>query len=427
MIKSKGIALVSVFSVWILGLLFILDSPDNTHYGRKLLDYNGNAKWLHNLPRNTINGDSVQPTLWLTNSTDYYSSLAAIAVVAFAFGCLSGIIGIIYCCVRFACKNKEDDDVSDDERPSKKQTIISLLITSLILVVMVILGLIGNGYFQPAMTDLFNKAAQEAQTQRARLESAEPVFDEINLNLTLLRGYVPVFNDDGKVTTDNVGKGQTSVGNNNQYRLIGLGFTYAFVGLIVVLTIVAMIFKLGKVSLAAGLLGFFAMFLTWISFGLHFSFSVVSADLCFDTASYTITRRISDYVAANGTNYGGLNDLLHCPRWRDADLSYQYTFELQVDLEQQQNATSDPNTIAALQVKIDNLAALQPVIKDARDCVWIESVFAPFADNVCNSYLTGLVMVWATNFIISVVLIPHTVFSIRGFLAYSGENKDGFF
>ncbi len=106
-----------------------------------------------------------------------------------------------------------------------------------------------------------------------------------------------------------------------------------------------------------------------------------------DTNSYTIARRLQDRINANGTNYGGLNDLLYCPRWRDADLTYLYTFELQGLLQGQQNSTSDQTIINALQVEIDTLTALQPVVKDARDCTWISDVFSPYDDLVCNSYL----------------------------------------
>ncbi len=159
--------------------------------------------------------------------------------------------------------------------------------------VMIIVGLVGNSYFQPALTDFFNTASTQAVTERARIESAQPVLLQINYNLTLLREYsitlfslrflryVATFNRDGNTTTNHAATGQTSVGDNNTWRLVGLGFTYGVVGLIVLLTFGAIIFKKPKVSLAAALLGFFAMFLTWISFGLHFSFSVVTADFCY--------------------------------------------------------------------------------------------------------------------------------------------------
>lgn len=45
---------------------------------------------------------------------------------------------------------------------------------------MVTLGLIGNGYFQPAMEDFFTTAAEQAQIERQLIESIETVFNRVN-------------------------------------------------------------------------------------------------------------------------------------------------------------------------------------------------------------------------------------------------------
>jgi hypothetical protein len=181
--------------------------------------------------------------------------------------------------------------------------------------------------------------------------------------------------------------------------------------------------------LSAGLLGFFAMFLTWMNFGLHFPFSVVVADFCYDVDEYTIDRRLQDRINMDGT-YGGLNDLLQCADFWNANDTYQYTQELQVELLLKINTTQDATEKSTYETQYETLSSVQPVILDVRNCVWVKSVFDPYKNSVCgselyvlssvitHSYRTGLVMVWATNFVLCVVLIPHVVFSLRAYTVF---------
>jgi len=104
-----------------------------------------------------------------------------------------------------------------------------------------------------------------------------------------------------------------------------------------------------------------------------------------------------------------------------------YTFELQNRLRVKINQTSDPNDKAMYEQQVDTLTALQPVALSVRNCDWIKPVLEPFKDKSCNNYLTGLVMVWATNFCLCIVLIPHVVFSLKGYGVFGGKDKDGFF
>jgi hypothetical protein len=87
------------------------------------------------------------------------------------------------------------------------------------------------------------------------------------------------------------------------------------------------------------------------------------SDLCYDIADYTVEQRIQDRVDSQGVvfcskqcnkegQYGGLSGLLNCPKWSNANNTYYWTIELRETLITQQQNTTDPQTIAALEYNI---------------------------------------------------------------------------
>jgi len=430
---KNNIFLLLFLLIWTIGFLVVIDPKvvdqrqSNLFGKRELLGYNKNAEWLHDLPRNTLSGTKVQPTLFLASATDYYSSLAAMAFVPFAFGVLSGIVGIVYCCLRFVCWKEEEEKGEEPNRTDRIRIVVIFIVFSLIFLAMIIIGLIGNSYFQPAMTNFFNSVYQESITEKARIDLFQPIFDSINYNLTQSMGFVAALNSYGQITINSALNGKNDVGDNNIWRLVILGITYGVVGIIIILSNLGIILKNGKLSLAAGIIGFLAMFLTWINFGIHFPFSVVVADMCYDIEEYGIQQRLDDRLATNGTNYGGLNDLLACPSWRDSFLTYEYTFVLENNIQIEIDGTSNETQISEYQSQINLLTAIRPIAYNLTECEWIVDVLNPYGNLMCGNYLNGLVIIWASNFVIFVFLIPYTVFAIKGYRILDGKDRDGFF
>lgn len=130
--------------------------------------------------------------------------------------------------------------------------------------------------------------------------------------------------------------------------------------------------------MVAGCLGFFAMFLVWFSFSVHFPISVIVADLCYDIEvvsllswcllfflltpssffvflKYSINQRLIDRVNMNGT-YGALDDIAHCTDFNNTLESIIYTKSLEnqtlIAINQTTNATEKSDLEGQLQVNL---------------------------------------------------------------------------
>jgi len=266
------------------------------------------------------------------------------------------------------------------------------------------------------------------------IESIEPRLYQVDtLNQTAYKGYVPALTRDGPKTQTEAERGQDYIADNDLFRLLILGFTDAFVLLALGVGIVSAIISRGTPSMAAAFLGFFSIFMTWFNLALHLPISVVVADLCYDSLNYGIEARLIDRDNSLGNNYGVLSEIATCASWVNSNSTFYWIDELKTEAIQQQEQmrnSSNFNTTAynQLQANIDILESAQLDTLYVRQCRWMIPALSPLqTTDICSQKLEGVVIVWATSFVVGVLMIPFTVLSIMGYKRFPKQLDDGFF
>eukprot|EP01119_Soliformovum_irregulare_P012468 TRINITY_DN3243_c0_g1_i1.p1 TRINITY_DN3243_c0_g1~~TRINITY_DN3243_c0_g1_i1.p1 ORF type:complete len:441 (+),score=59.26 TRINITY_DN3243_c0_g1_i1:201-1523(+) len=440
MSKSHGrtivaiLGLISVVSILSLGS-FKLDGQDPPkRMGRDLLQINSQVSWLHNIPRKTFNGTTVTASLWTESATDYYLSVVPMAIVPFAFGVISIVVGIAFCSFRF-CFNKCGGVHPNPEGYSQRQKFflrIAIFVNAALIIAMIVVGLVGSTMFQPAVDTLSQSVRDNSPKQENILSTVVSRLYAINPNASAL--WQPL----GRLSPDYVSntKSASDTGTNylqqiTLYRLLLLGFTFGMVLVVVVLGVISTIFRWAKPIMCSGLVGFFVIMMLWFNLGTHFVFSVTLADLCNDMNGVGIPQRLADRTLNMGQNYSnsGLSELCFCPGWLNCEKTYNLTliFYGRISTQRDNLDQSDPNyaqNYNNLTMQLQNVAGIQTDLYYARDCLWINDVFAPM-HNQCDSPVQGVIMVWATSFVLSVLLIVWIVSMILGYKRF--QESEGFF
>jgi len=217
------------------------------------------------------------------------------------------------------------------------------------------------------------------------------------------------------------------------FRLLILGFTDGFVVLAVIIGVFAAFFSKGKPSMIAAFISFFAIFMTWFNVAVHFPFSVVVADLCYDTFDYTIEQRIIDRDNSYGVIYQGLDTFIHCASWNYTNDTYFWADQLRTEAIQQQQALGNSTGLNStvynqLQATIDILESTEVDCLYVRECRWLLNAFEPFqTGDLCTQKLEGCVIVWATSFVTGILLIGFTVATILGCKRFPESDDYDFF
>jgi hypothetical protein len=81
---------------------------------------------------------------------------------------------------------------------------------------MVIVGLVGNSQFHP--NDFFDTCSDQAKTEKARIESIQPILDQIDYNLTESKTFVSRLTKVGNETVHTVHNARSVVGDKNVWR-----------------------------------------------------------------------------------------------------------------------------------------------------------------------------------------------------------------
>jgi len=270
-----------------------------------------------------------------------------------------------------------------------------------------------------------NTVDSEAKIQSGYLESIEPVLDNLS-NYTSLKHYVHSVTEEGTTTTNNADNGRRYLANNDVYRLLVLGFGWGLMCLCVALGLVASFLRTSKISMLAGLLSFLAILLMWIIIALHFPISVLVADVCYDAEVYTIEQRLQDRINTQGNNYEAIDSILHCPRWNITMETIGWADQLYNDTEKQLS-TANATEAAILTQQLQQLNQTIQTLFYVRDCNWTLTVFDQVKDSMCGKQLTGLVILWATAFVISLLMIGWTVLGIVGAKRLPVLVDEGFF
>jgi len=306
------------------------------------------------------------------------------------------------------------------------------------LVILIILGIVGNSMFAPGINTLTSHVEEEAHKQSELLGSIEPRLQAINENRTNLRGYVAALSRGKTDTIDNSESGRQYVSDNDLYRLLILGFCYAFILVSVLLSLVAAIFNMSSPAMIAAFIGFFSIFMVWFVLAVHFPVSVVVADMCNDIVEFTIEARVEEIQMDQGSHYAdsGMDDICWCPNWGHGNRTYFWAEELKQEAitrqEELLNATEPLNSTEIaefdrLQQQIATLEEIQVDTLYVRDCRWLLPSLNPLRDSVCSQNLSGAVLIWATAFVLSIMLIPWTIMNIMGFKRFPVFVDDGFF
>jgi len=181
---------------------------------------------------------------------------------------------------------------------------------------------------------------------------------------------------------------------------------------------------------------FFAIFGLWVNIAVHFPVSIAISDVCYDAIDYGIENRLNDRNNSLGQNYGVLSDIMDCASWNNSNRTYGYALELQQTAMSEQQAILNQSVISAndseryaqLQAQIEILEGVEVDSLYVRNCQWILTVLdQPITNEICGSRLNGIVIVWAASFVLSLLLIPYTVFGIMGYKRFGKPKDEGFF
>jgi hypothetical protein len=417
----------------IAGSLFV---PQNEAYfgkgSRSLLSITGETSpsnsWLHNLPRNTISGQSVTPSMCVTSASDYYSSFWAIVAVPLSLGVLAVLVGILFCCLRHCCDLCGGVDPTEENysRKNKLTVKILLLVTSICLLAMIAVGIVGDVQFNPAIDNFANQVQVEAVNESALISSIKPLLDSIDLNGTQSKGFVTDLNQDANLTTNAANEGKTYLNDINLYREILLGFTWAVVLICIILASIGTFGDYGTPSLVAGYISFFGIFLIWFSFSVNFSLSVVMSDLCYDVEVYSIESCLENRVQTNGS-YGVLGEICHCTNFVSTENTLIWTKYLESQVEQQINSTTNQTELFILNEQLAELQIIAGDLVYLKNCTWLISVFEPIGNTMCYNNMNGLVLLWGSCAALAFLMIPFTILSIMGYKRFMKDSDYGFF
>jgi len=290
--------------------------------------------------------------------------------------------------------------------------------------------------FAPGLANFFSSVEQETPAQVALLKSIEPRLVAIT-NRTNLKGYVAAMTGDGNATEDITNSAKSLIGDNDSARLSVLGITYGFIALAGLLGVIAAIGNIPRLSMGSAGLGFFAIFLCWINFSIHFPVSVMVSDLCYDLKVTTLDGIISNRTAAIRNPIAAINLVVHCPNVNNSIRTYGWAQQLINESMVSQNnivilsggnlTLNDSINYNLLENQINELGLIQQDVVFVRDCRWMEFVFDPVSDPICGDNLTGLVYIWASSFVHSILLIPFVILAIVGFKRFTKVDAGAFF
>jgi len=351
------------------------------------------------------------------------------------------IAGGCFCCCRYYLDLCGGLEPNPDGYSNRQRNILKLLlfINSAFIIAMILLGIVGNSNFAGAINLFVNQLDTEAQKEKTVIESIQPRLDQVNYNRTELRAFVDLVTSGGASTIQNSETGKTYLSDNELYRLLILGFTYAFALLAIVMGVVSAIFSQGRISIATAFLCFWCIFMFWFNISIHFTGSVLMADLCYDIVEVTIEVRLQERIDSQGKDYGGIDSILHCIDWTNTQRTYEWADELIGDatnsslliLQKSINGTATVNDTANYNKMQSDIMLLQGTELDilyVRDCRWLLPVFEPIQPQICGSQLSGIIIIWATSFVCSLLFIIQTVFQVMGLKRFPKSNSDtGFF
>jgi len=442
----RGLTLILVsFLVFMLyfGFTEANEYTNSFGSGRKLLQttgtVNGNADWLHSLPRKTLNGTVIEdPSVFLVEGLAYYSSLAGILIFTIAVGILAIFVGISFCCCRYFCdlcggKEPRDSGYSKAERNVVKAL---LIIDVLLFVALIVIGCIGNAAFAPGLNNFFANVEAGTPDQAALLRSIEPRLLSVT-NRTNLKGYVSALTGDANQTEASTESAKSVIGSNDAIRLSVLGITYGIIALAGLLGVIAAIANIPRLSMLAAGFGFFAFFLCWLNLAIHFPVSVMVSDLCYDIKVKTLDGIIQTRTDRISNPDGAINLLIHCPNVNNSIRTYGWAQQLINESMVAQVAllTADGGNLTLndsleynrLESQINFLAVIQQDVLFIRDCRWLEYTLNPIADDICDKYLNGLIYIWGVSVTHSLLLIPFIVLAIVGFKRFTKVDAGAFF
>eukprot|EP01118_Nematostelium_gracile_P005806 TRINITY_DN1852_c0_g1_i2.p1 TRINITY_DN1852_c0_g1~~TRINITY_DN1852_c0_g1_i2.p1 ORF type:complete len:389 (-),score=77.23 TRINITY_DN1852_c0_g1_i2:215-1381(-) len=353
---------------------------------RRLLEINSNANWLHNLPRKTLSGKATPATLFLASDADYYSCLGSMLAFLISAGAVAIIAAISFTLFRF-CFN-----MCGGKKPTRNYTVrekrilkISLGILSLVILIVMALGLMGNTAFDKAINIMTTSIQDRSVVVQNIVESVEPRLNQVNANRTAFKGFVPALTRDGPIIAENAARGKKYIGDNDLFRLLILGFNDAFIFLAIIFAVVSASLNKRVLSMVAAYLGFFSIFMCYFNTSVNLALSVVVADLCHDTLEYGLEQRIIDRDDSRGNNYGGLENLIHCPSWSNSNRTYFWALDLREDATRQIAETNSTTLRTKLRRDIEILDDVAADCIYLRQCRWILDALRPLSDTtICT-------------------------------------------
>jgi len=422
------VAAMLIVGVVLLPTLWYDGSAQSTYQKRSLLGYTKDNEWLHNLPHQTIDGKDIEPSLFVSSTNDYVSSLWAIALVPMFVGVFAGLVGLCFCMFRWSF------DLCGSVHPNrggyspKERRIVKIMVfvMGLLMLPMIVLCAVGNERFAPLIDNFVDNLQDRAQVQYDLIAPIYPALLEVNETETLRYEPADIVNAGANNTLKNADNGESYIRDNNLYRLIIFGFVIGFLCLVVILGTAGAIFNVHGLSLFVGLFSFFVLFLVWVNISIHFSLSVVVADVCYDVYDYTIPRRMDDRYNDNGT-YGGLNDFIRCVSFDNTQITIGLAQELMQQNIDYLNSTTNSTLAAQYQYNIDLMNSTIYRLNDVLNCTWVETVFTPIQSEMCDKNLTGVIYVWASSFVLSILLIPMIILNIMGWKRFRRQDGGGFF
>lgn len=228
----------------------------------------------------------------------YGESVFLVSSIGFIIGILGlFIIGPIFwifraCCFG-GCKPSsgifcpgEPFDSEDGEGYKKRHVIILKIVTFCILllaIVFSILGFVGNAQFGSSINELVNITVDSGNglvneleyisQQISILEQAG--YTDLNISSSINQGV-----DQGNKILEQIDSVKGEIKKYNSIRQGVMLGAFLLALILFVIVVVSAIFSVAWLSYFMGTVGFFAMFIMWLSFSIHYPISVVIADVC---------------------------------------------------------------------------------------------------------------------------------------------------
>jgi len=298
-----GLFLVS-FSAFFLGFVFSHNSIERVRSwdsSRTILATDSNRQAEEGLargvseaktkvPRRNLKGETV-PAIFDPTNRSYWESLGIIAAPCIIIAVLCCFFGSIFyimrgCCNCFGGKEPKPGGYTLRERFIPKQL---LLATAIIVIFASVFGFIGNGRFSQGTNEFFGTIIK---TQN----SFESITLSVKQDLTALQRFLgnqtvidQIFqalengNSDFRSVIDNAYSQTKRIDRYRSTAIIisfVLGLVTSFCG------VVGALLNKGTLCLVMGILGIFALFFLWISFGIHLPISIALADFCVAVQSF---------------------------------------------------------------------------------------------------------------------------------------------